>query len=226
MVNSLNDYYKELLLASLKEDQNTEEAKNKEEDKPEEKKSPDDTLYVSTVDMKKAINNFKNAPSSTRLEKYEALYDLLSEMLLQLSDEIDLYYGDEERDESDFFEMIYDVLYEEIAENKFAFFEAYLHSKHIYEDGLLVESSDNVLKDLFGADFKEEDLEKMTPEQKKELEDKMKKLSPEDKKSLFKTLGKYWKKAKGSKTISNAILYSMAGVNPALGIVAKLLLNK
>lgn len=194
----------------------------------EQEQEEEDVDFISATDMKIALCNFLK-PAKSYKDKLSNLEEFLSEVLLQVStrnkelqDERKAIEYDNKED-ADFFEMFYDILFDGLAEDKRAFLNAYLESKSLFESFAIVEDTPDAVKQLFGADFKEDDIKNITPEQKKELLKKSKELSNEERSSLFKWLGKAWKKAPDGGATRAAAVLGAEAISPALGFIAQVL---
>lgn len=188
----------------------------------EEKEGNDD--FLSSTDMKIALCDFLKT-NKDYLDKLKGLEDFLSEVLLQVMTKRKQVESNpnEKPEESDFFEMFYDILYEGLSKDKLTFLNAYLESKSLKENYSIVNPKEDPFKQLFGANYDPSVLSGMSQQQKDELASKADKMDQKQREELYRELGMVWKKFSKSDLSRVSAITALGSLNPVASFLANLL---
>ncbi len=180
--------------------------------------------FLSSTDMKIALCDFLKT-NKDYLDKLKGLEDFLSEVLLQVMTKRKQVESNpkEKPEESDFFEMFYDILYEGLSKDKLAFLNAYLESKSLQENYSIVNQNEDPFKQLFGADYNASVLSGMSQQQKDELASKAAKMNQKQREELYRELGNVWKKFTKSDLSRVSAITTLSSLNPVAVFLANLL---
>ena len=215
MANTQVDPFYMKALESFKEAVDVKSLKEKEDD---------DVDFLSSTDMKIALCDFLKT-NKDYLDKLKGLEDFLSEVLLQVITKRKQVEANpnEKPEESDFFEMFYDILYKGLSEEKLTFLNAYLESKSLVENYSIVDNNEDPFKQLFGANYDPKVLSGMSQQQKDELASKAAKMDQKQREDLYKELGALWKRFSNSELPRVTAISALGNFNPVAGFLANLL---
>lgn len=215
MANTQVDPFYMKALESFKEAVDVKSLKEKEDD---------DVDFLSSTDMKIALCDFLKT-NKDYLNKLKGLEDFLSEVLLQLITKRKQVEANpnEKPEESDFFEMFYDILYKGLSEEKLTFLNAYLESKSLVENYSIVDNNEDPFKQLFGVNYDPKVLSGMSQQQKDELASKAAKMDQKQREDLYKELGALWKRFSNSELPRVTAISALGNFNPVAGFLANLL---
>ena len=215
MANTQVDPFYMKALESFKEAVDVKSLKEKEDD---------DVDFLSSTDMKIALCDFLKT-NKDYLDKLKGLEDFLSEVLLQVITKRKQVEANpnEKPEESDFFEMFYDILYKGLSEEKLTFLNAYLESKSLVENYSIVDNNEDPFKQLFGVNYDPKVLSGMSQQQKDELASKAAKMDQKQREDLYKELGALWKRFSNSELPRVAAISALGNFNPVAGFLANLL---
>ena len=187
-------------------------------------KEDDDVDFLSSTDMKIALCDFLKT-NKDYLDKLKGLEDFLSEVLLQVITKRKQVEANpnEKPEESDFFEMFYDILYKGLSEEKLTFLNAYLESKSLVENYSIVDNNEDPFKQLFGVNYDPKVLSGMSQQQKDELASKAAKMDQKQREDLYKELGALWKRFSNSELPRVTAISALGNFNPVAGFLANLL---
>ena len=174
--------------------------------------------------MKIALCDFLKT-NKDYLDKLKGLEDFLSEVLLQVITKRKQVEANpnEKPEESDFFEMFYDILYKGLSEEKLTFLNAYLESKSLVENYSIVDNNEDPFKQLFGVNYDPKVLSGMSQQQKDELASKAAKMDQKQREDLYKELGALWKRFSNSELPRVTAISALGNFNPVAGFLANLL---
>ena len=217
MANTQVDPFYMKALESFKEAVDAKSLKEKE-------KEDDDVDFLSSTDMKIALCDFLKT-NKDYLDKLKGLEDFLSEVLLQVITKRKQVEANpnEKPEESDFFEMFYDILYKGLSEEKLTFLNAYLESKSLVENYSIVDNNEDPFKQLFGVNYDPKVLSGMSQQQKDELASKAAKMDQKQREDLYKELGALWKRFSNSELPRVTAISALGNFNPVAGFLANLL---
>ena len=215
MANTQVDPFYMKALESFKEAIDVKSLKEKEDD---------DVDFLSSTDMKIALCDFLKT-NKDYLDKLKGLEDFLSEVLLQVITKRKQVEANpnEKPEESDFFEMFYDILYKGLSEEKLTFLNAYLESKSLVENYSIVDNNEDPFKQLFGVNYDPKVLSGMSQQQKDELASKAAKMDQKQREDLYKELGALWKRFSNSELPRVTAISALGNFNPVAGFLANLL---
>ena len=215
MANTQVDPFYMKALESFKEAVDVKSLKEKEDD---------DVDFLSSTDMKIALCDFLKT-NKDYLDKLKGLEDFLSEVLLQVITKRKQVEANpnEKPEESDFFEMFYDILYKGLSEEKLTFLNAYLESKSLVENYSIVDNNEDPFKQLFGVNYDPKVLSGMSQQQKDELASKAAKMDQKQREDLYKELGALWKRFSNSELPRVTAIAALGNFNPVAGFLANLL---
>ena len=215
MANTQVDPFYMKALESFKEAVDVKSLKEKEDD---------DVDFLSSTDMKIALCDFLKT-NKDYLDKLKGLEDFLSEVLLQVITKRKQVEANpnEKPEESDFFEMFYDILYKGLSEEKLTFLNAYLESKSLVENYSIVDNNEDPFKRLFGVNYDPKVLSGMSQQQKDELASKAAKMDQKQREDLYKELGALWKRFSNSELPRVTAISALGNFNPVAGFLANLL---
>lgn len=215
MANTQVDPFYMKALESFKEAVDVKSLKEKEDD---------DVDFLSSTDMKIALCDFLKT-NKDYLDKLKGLEDFLSEVLLQVITKRKQVEANpnEKPEESDFFEMFYDILYKGLSEEKLTFLNAYLESKSLVENYSIVDNNEDPFKQLFGVNYDPKVLSGMSQQQKDELASKAAKMDQKQREDLYKELGALWKRFSNSELPRVTAISALGNFNPVAGFLANLL---
>ena len=215
MANTQVDPFYMKALESFKEAVDVKSLKEKEDD---------DVDFLSSTDMKIALCDFLKT-NKDYLNKLKGLEDFLSEVLLQVITKRKQVEANpnEKPEESDFFEMFYDILYKGLSEEKLTFLNAYLESKSLVENYSIVDNNEDPFKQLFGVNYDPKVLSGMSQQQKDELASKAAKMDQKQREDLYKELGALWKRFSNSELPRVTAISALGNFNPVAGFLANLL---
>ena len=215
MANTQVDPFYMKALESFKEAVDVKSLKEKEDD---------DVDFLSSTDMKIALCDFLKT-NKDYLDKLKGLEDFLSEVLLQVITKRKQVEANpnEKPEESDFFEMFYDILYKGLSEEKLTFLNAYLESKSLVENYSIVDNNADPFKQLFGVNYDPKVLSGMSQQQKDELASKAAKMDQKQREDLYKELGALWKRFSNSELPRVTAISALGNFNPVAGFLANLL---
>ena len=215
MANTQVDPFYMKALESFKEAVDVKSLKEKEDN---------DVDFLSSTDMKIALCDFLKT-NKDYLDKLKGLEDFLSEVLLQVITKRKQVEANpnEKPEESDFFEMFYDILYKGLSEEKLTFLNAYLESKSLVENYSIVDNNEDPFKQLFGVNYDPKVLSGMSQQQKDELASKAAKMDQKQREDLYKELGALWKRFSNSELPRVTAISALGNFNPVAGFLANLL---